>query len=341
MLALAEALYAHHLEQRRLRFSASPVRLPVPVVSVGNLSVGGTGKTPTVLLVAREFSERKIGIIARGYRGSARGVAVVSDGKTILLKARECGDEPLLHAQTLLDAIVVVGKDRVAAAQRAIELGAELLILDDAFSYWSLGRDVNLVLLDARAPFDNGHLLPRGRLREEPATLARADAIILTRSDRATEAQLAATETEVAKHSGARVFRATHAPQHLRETETGARVELEKLRGAKIGALSGLADNTAFARTLEEQGGNVVAHIARRDHHAWGEGEIEAALRLCKTNGASFAVTTAKDAVKFPTRVWPLPLYVLEIELRVENAAQFFDVIKEKLSQLDFDRTLL
>ena len=335
MLAFAESVYRRHLEKRRARFLKTPSRLPVPVVSVGNLTLGGTGKTPAVGFLARALFPQKIGIVARGYRGSARGVAVVSDGETIKLSTRECGDEPLLHARALPGAVVVVGRDRVQAAQFAIELGAEILVCDDAFSYWSLGRDFDLVLLDARRPFDNNHLLPRGRLREEAASLARADCLLLSRCDRASADELAATQNALAPF-GLPIFRSTHAPQHLRDITTNEIQTLEILRDAPIGALSGLADNAAFAAMLENRGAKVLSHTAARDHHAWRESEVEQILRQMKSRGARFAVTTAKDAVKLPAREWPLPFLVLDIELQIENEGAFLGLVKHKLSTVEF-----
>jgi tetraacyldisaccharide 4'-kinase len=339
MLLWAEAIYRRHLQQRRARFSAAPVRLGVPVISVGNLTLGGTGKTPAVQWLVRALKDEKIGIVARGYRGSARGVAVVSDGKSISLTAREAGDEPLLHAQALPGAIVVIGRDRVAAAQCAVELGAGVLILDDAFSYWSLARDFDLVLLDARRPFDNSHLLPRGRLREEAAQLQRASAVILTRSDMASPTELAETEKAVCAQTSAPLFRARHVPHALRD-EKGTASSLEELRGARIGALSALADNEAFARSLESLSATVVGKCARRDHHPWREAEVVTALQQFARAGASFVVTTAKDAVKLPARDWPLPLRVLEISLDVENGDALLNTIRQTLQiRVEIDRT--
>lgn len=338
MLALAEAVYRYHLRRRRARFSAAPLQLGVPVISVGNLSLGGTGKTPAVQWLARSLEADlvggKIGIVARGYRGSARDVAVVSDGQHVLLDAAVAGDEPVLHAKALPAAVVTIGRDRVAAARRAIESGARLLILDDAFSYWSIARDFDLVLLDARRPFDNGHLLPRGRLREETAQLKRADAIVLTRADLASEMELATAEEGARAQAGGPIFQANHAPNALRPCCGGEAEPLELLRGARIGALSGLADNDAFERSLELMGATVVARCARRDHHAWKPGEVQAALGSFASAGAAFAVTTGKDAVKLGAGCWPLPLYVLDIALKVRDGEQLLQSIRRALKMV-------
>lgn len=338
MLSLAEAVYRRHLERRRAQFSAAQVALGVPVISVGNLTLGGTGKTPAVQWLARALQAEtvKIGIVARGYRGTARDVAVVSDGERTLLDARVAGDEPVLHAQALPGTIVTIGRDRLAAARHAIELGARLLILDDAFSYWSIRRDFDLVLLDARRPFDNGHLLPRGRLREDPAQLRRAAAVLLTRCDLASAPELAATEAAVLAHSAAPVFRSSHAPHALRPVGQGAAEYPETpaaLDGLPIGALSALAGNDAFVRSLEKLGARVVASEGRRDHHAWKAAEVDKTLGGFKAAGARFAVTTAKDAVKLPPRDWPLPLLVLDIALDVQQGDALLNQVRASVAQ--------
>ena len=185
-----EAIYAHFLRQRRARFSQNPTRfVGCKIVSVGNITTGGTGKTPTVQWLARRLmqNEKRVAIVSRGYGGTlSKAGAVVSDANRVLVSAHEAGDEPILHARALENVPVVIGRDRVRAVQTTTEnFAPDVIILDDAFQYWSLFRDFDLLLLDARKPFGNGHLLPRGRLREEPKQLQRAHAILLTRSDAA------------------------------------------------------------------------------------------------------------------------------------------------------------
>ncbi|HEX8835164.1 MAG TPA: tetraacyldisaccharide 4'-kinase, partial [Abditibacteriaceae bacterium] len=256
MLRLAEQVYLRLLKRRQQKFGATPPTKieGCRVVSVGNLTVGGTGKTPTVQWLAREMQNRgaRVAVVARGYRGrkSDEG-AVVSDGQNLLLNARDAGDEPLLHTRALPGVAVVIGRDRVKAAQRAAnECGANSVVLDDAFGYYSLARDFDLVLMDARRPFDNGHLLPRGRLREPASALGRADAVLLTRCNMASAAQREDAQTEIARWTKAPVFQSSHAPVSLRDEATGETQLLDVLQGAKIGALSALADNAAFAQTL-------------------------------------------------------------------------------------------
>lgn len=342
VLAPAAGVYGCFMARRRRRFFAKPAtRLEnCAVISVGNITVGGTGKTPTVQWIARLLGGNgaRVAVVARGYGGTlAKRGAVVSDGQRIFHAAREVGDEPLLHARALPGVPVVIGVDRVRAAQVALEKFApEVIVLDDAFQFYSLHRDLNLVLLDARRPLGNGHLLPRGTLREEAAALRRADVLLLTRADRATPQQLAATREKLRAFSDAPICEAAHAPAKLfrvnfenasreysqhenpaareasdevsnaragegqaenRAAENGE-YSLDWLRGKTVGAASALADNAAFRATLETLGARVVTHCARRDHHKWRDDEIVAAAQEGASHGASALIVTEKDAVK-------------------------------------------
>jgi tetraacyldisaccharide 4'-kinase len=323
---VAEAAYRYLYERRRPRFS-QPSKgrngLPCKIVSVGNITVGGTGKTPAVQWVARLLQTQgvHVAVVARGYGGtlSAQG-ALVSDGTQISLDAKQVGDEPLLHARALPGAIVAIGRDREATVQRAVEAGAQVVVLDDAFQYWSLHRDFDLVLVDARRPFDNGRLLPVGRLREPPETLERADAILLTRSDLATDDEIRTTRAVVAYHTKAPIFEARHAPVGLRDEQSGARLELSDLEQLPVVALSAIADNVGFAHSLNVCGARIVQAVGRRDHHHWKAWELQRVAREGQRHGVRVVVTTEKDAVKIdPSWLHPLQLWSLSIELRLER----------------------
>lgn len=320
LFSLAEAIYSRILERRRRKFAAQPPQRVegCRVVSVGNITVGGTGKTPMVQYLARELQRRgaKVAVVARGYRGSlSQQGAVVSDGSQILLTAKEAGDEPLLHARALPGIAVLIGRDRVAAARRAVtEFGADVLVLDDGFQFWSLARDFDIVLLDARRPFDNGYMLPKGRLREKPAALDRAQAVVLTRSDMATAEQRAITRTNVGKLTQAPDWEARHAPVALTDLN-GAVTQLDLLENAPIGVFSALADNEAFARSLNGLGAKVLGTAFRSDHHYWRDEEILKFAETAKRAGAGFLVTTEKDIVKLAQRDFGLPIYSLRIEM--------------------------
>jgi tetraacyldisaccharide 4'-kinase len=313
----AEAIYRALYRKRRARFSRDPIDVGVPVVSVGNLTVGGTGKTPCVQWVAQQFQgqKRRVAVVARGYGGAlSQSGALVSDGEKIFHTAREVGDEPLLHARHLPGVIVVIGADRVAAARRAIdECGAEIIILDDGFQYWSLKRDCDLVLLDARAPFGNGRLLPAGRLREPPDELKRADVIILTRCKRATAQELEATREEIKRYSQALVLWSDHVPCGVRDEATGEVFPLDILKNTPVAALAALANNEQFFGSAQDAGASVIAKLARRDHHHWREDEVRRFAQ--SSSNAKALLTTEKDAVKMQAAWSNLPLWSLQIAL--------------------------
>lgn len=334
MLAAAEALYRVLLERRRRKWtSGTATRFGnCRIISVGNLTTGGTGKTPTVQWLARRLQTdgAKVAVVARGYGGtlSAAG-AVVADGKQILLNAMQAGDEPVLHARSLPGVAVIIGRDRVAAVRRAVrEFGVDTVILDDGFQFWSLRRDLDIVLLDARRPFCNGHLLPRGRLREPPEALARAHAVVLTRADTATPDELQAARVLVARYTQVPVFEASHAPTSLRDERSGKEQPLEVLWNARVHAVSGLAHNASFQGTLLSCGAQIVRRAEGRDHHRWTENEVKRVLAAARKADAA-VVTTEKDAVKWQAS-WltdepSVAVWSLRIELKMLPDESAFD----------------
>lgn len=342
---LLESIYYYFYLRRRRRFESRAAQraarefqesFSCKIISVGNITTGGTGKTPTVQWVARRLQERgaRVAVVARGYGGKlSQTGALVSDGKHILLDAEQAGDEPVLHTRALPGIPVIIGRDRLAAVRRAVtESGADVVVLDDAFQYWSLARDLDIVLLDARRPLDNGRLLPCGRLREPPTALRRADALLLTRSDLATAAQRRETRERVARYTSVPCFEASHAPVALRDASRGVLRKLDELRAMPVYALSALADNNAFAATLRACGATVVGQAARRDHYRWQVAEVKEIARQAQLAGAGALVTTEKDAVKIEES-WtqPLPLWSLGIELKVTNETDLLDLIRAKV----------
>ncbi len=337
-----EAIYAHFLKQRRARFANNATQIAdCKIVSVGNITTGGTGKTPTVQWIARRLQQcgARVAVVTRGYGGelSQRG-AVISDGERVLVSAKEAGDEAILHARALPKVPVVIGRDRVAAVRCAVEWFApEIVILDDGFQFWSLARDFDLVLLDARRPFGNTHLLPRGRLREEPKSLRRAHAILLTRCDAANESELKATIKSVRAQTRVPIYHSQHAPTSLRnesQIDNINRVlDVSRLRGGKVAALSAIADNDGFVRSLQSLGAERVACCARRDHHAWREKEVRGFVLEAQSQGAQCVVTTEKDAVKLHANWFePLPLWSLCIELQVRESDELMAQLLAALS---------
>ena len=311
-------------------------RLPVPVVAVGNLSSGGTGKTPMAALVAGRLREggRRVVLLSRGHRGSGeKGSAprVVSDGENVLLSPDEAGDEPVLLARLLPGVPVIVGRDRRASGRLAVELfRPDVIVLDDALQFWQLHRDLDVVLLDARRPFDNGYVLPRGLLREPPSHLARAGVVVLTRADRVEPDELARTVERVhGLAPDAAVLTARHAPLGWVEAASGALLPPGALAGKRVAAFAGIADGDAFRRSVEGLGAAVAAFTAFGDHHAYDAGEVAALASA----SADAAVTTEKDLVKVAP-LWPdpgsaVPLYALRIGMELSDETAFCARVNE------------
>jgi tetraacyldisaccharide 4'-kinase len=268
-------------------------RLPRPVVSVGNITVGGTGKTPVTALIARLLLERgvKVAVLSRGYGGTLEGTtAIVSDGREILVSAEQCGDEPYLLASTIPDLMAVMGSDRYSAGLLAMErLAPDIFLLDDGFQHLALHRDVNILLLDCAKPFGNGWTLPAGLLREPTDAARRADLIIHTRCPEG-----AATPKVLGKPYCA----ARHRLSDAIPLTGGAPLTFEDLRGRKVVAFAGIAEPTAFFDGLTGRGLNVAATLTFPDHSRYNDARIAELADVMRTCGADYAVTTEKDGVK-------------------------------------------
>jgi tetraacyldisaccharide 4'-kinase len=288
--------------------------LPVPCISVGNLSVGGTGKTPLVAWLVEELIAlgARPAVISRGYGGSVRGPerVTVAGG---CASARRFGDEPVLLAARYPDVPVVVGRDRHAAGLLAVSSGdATVVVADDAFQHRRLARGMDIAVLDASRGLGNGFQLPAGPLREPPASLARAGFVVLNRVGAAPDLE------RLRRLVAALAPRASLAEADLvfagwRDARTGATVELPA--GAVVYAFSGIANPGSFRRTLAGLGLRIDGWEVFRDHHAYRPGEIERLERAAAASGAIAAVTTAKDAVRVPAWGVGVPLYRAEVKL--------------------------
>ena len=279
-------------------------RAAAPVVSIGNLAVGGAGKTPAAIAVAQRLVARgrRVAVLSRGYGATRSDARVVSDGARVLLDAAQAGDEPALLARRLPEARVLCGPRRAELARVAVEgLGADALVLDDGFQHRALARDLDVVVLDAANPFGNGHLLPRGPNREPRGALARAGLVWLSRVDQADDARaLDAVRALARRATGVDPIESRHAPVDVVDATLARSVGVGALRGARVVALSGLARPGAFQRTLEALGAEVVAERAYPDHHRFTAAELDEALRAADEAGASRVVMTEKDAVRLP-----------------------------------------
>ncbi|MHB8834865.1 MAG: tetraacyldisaccharide 4'-kinase [Candidatus Methylomirabilia bacterium] len=288
-------------------------RIPVPCVGVGNLSVGGTGKTPLVAWLIGELTAlgARPAVVSRGYGGSARGPERVTTAGNCAA-ARRFGDEPALLAARYPEVPVVVGRDRHAAGLLASSGGATIVIADDAFQHRRLARDLDIAVLDASRGLGNGYQLPAGPLRESPASLARAGVVVLNRVGAAPDLEgLLRTVAKLAPRAA--VATADLVFAGWRDGRTGTLVELPA--GAAVYAFSGIANPGAFHRTLDSLGVSVRGGEVFRDHHAYGAGEIARLQRAAAASGAVAAVTTAKDAVRIPGWGGAVPLYRAEVKL--------------------------
>ncbi len=323
--------------------------LGVQVIAIGNITVGGTGKTPVVEKFARELQNqgRTVAILSRGYRSKPPPLTkrlidrllfrsdttpprVVSDGRSLLLDSETAGDEPYMLASNLKDVVVLVDKDRVKAGRYAIEkFGCDTLLLDDGFQYWKLaGRRRDIVLIDCQAPFGNEYLLPRGTLREPGSHLARASTIFITKSDGNT----ARLRARIAKHnSAAGIIECIHQPLYFEDVFTGERHDLELLKGRKVAALSGIAQPESFENSLAKLGAELVYSKRFADHHRFTQQEILNAVNRGKKRQAQIIITTQKDAVRFPKiDRRDLPFYFMRVEIKiVAGAKDFNDCVRQ------------
>ena len=323
--------------------------LGVQVIAIGNLTVGGTGKTPVVEKFARELRDqgRNVAILSRGYRSKPAPFhrrllnkillrddttppRVVSDGKSLLLDSEMSGDEPYMLASNLKDVVVLVDKDRVKSGRYAIaKFGCDTLLLDDGFQYWKLrGRRQDIVLIDRQQPFGNERLLPRGTLREPPSQLARATTVFITKSDGNT-AELRRRISQLNPTAG--IIECIHHPLYLEDVFTGQRHGLEMLKGRKVASFSGIAQPESFEQSLVSVGGDLVYSKRFADHHRFTQQEIINAINRSKKRQAEMIITTQKDAVRFPKiDRRDLPIYFVRVEIKIlSGAADFQDVVRK------------
>jgi tetraacyldisaccharide 4'-kinase len=269
--------------------------LPCPVISVGNLTVGGTGKTPTVIFIANLLKERgyRPAVLSRGYGGRAGdSVNIVSDGNRILLGWRDAGDEPILIAGAAPGVPVLTGGKRLLTGRAAVErFGADVLILDDAFQHRSLFRNLDIVLVDALRPVGNGFILPRGPLREMPEALRRAHLIIRTGAD-------GDPADPLPGFSGPPTFRGLRQPLGFVEGRTGRVLPLAELKGRRVSAFAGIGRPETFRGSLTKLGVEIASFRAFPDHHPYTRTDIDALRQLARKSRAVWIVTTEKDAVR-------------------------------------------
>ena len=321
--------------------------LGIQVISIGNVTAGGTGKTPVTEIFARTLSAegRKVAILSRGYRRKEAPwwrrlftqvidpPLVVSDGRHVLLDATTGGDEPYMLASNLPGVCVLVDRNRVKAGRYAISrFGCDTLILDDGFQYQRLKHTHEVVLVDKTNPFGNGHMLPRGVLREPASHIDRADFIFLTKSD----GDSASVREQIREYNQtAEIIECRHAPRLLRDVWSREELPLDWLKGKTLTTLSGIAVPQGFEDSLRKLGARVIWCERYADHHRYDSSEIIFALNKTADLHADALITTEKDAVRFPRlETTPVPCYYLRVDIELMAGAENFAAAVDRICNI-------
>ncbi|MFH2061250.1 MAG: tetraacyldisaccharide 4'-kinase [Pseudomonadota bacterium] len=315
-------------------------RLPCFVISVGNMVVGGAGKTPMAIYLAQTLIKlgKKPVVVSRGYKGEYKdSCLIVSDGKTLFCTAKTCGDEPFMMAKRKLFP-VVVGKNRVEAGRLAIKnFDCDVIVLDDGFGHLKLERNLDLLLMDWENPLGNNRFLPAGRLRETAdMAIPRADAIILTRCPQKQEISEPAIDDVDAAGSCLR-FVTSHSPFILKKIKDNIEEkilseEITKLKGQKAFLFSGIARNKSFYKTIKEAGINILGHLEFKDHYRYKDSDIKQINLMAKQKGADLILTTEKDWAKLDSsRDWQTDMYIIGINISFHDPDGFQMFLKQRL----------
>lgn len=316
IISLRQTLYQHGFLKSRT--------LPCRVISVGNITLGGTGKTPFVVSVAGLLSQKQLrpAVVSRGYgRQDESKTLVISDGKAVLTDARIGGDEPVLIGSRLSGIPVVVGSKRYEAAQYAIDrFNPDTVILDDGFQHLGLRRDLDIVLVDSTDPFGNGKLFPAGILREPLTALRRAQAVIITKAESSTA--LEALKKRIENATKARIFTSSQRPVDLIDYHTGDVKPLSVLRGTTVLAFSGIARPESFSALLGSLGVLLAGECKYPDHHEYTRTDLAAVFKKASDDRVSMIVTTEKDAVRLRA-LKPEGIWTLRIELTVAESREW------------------
>ena len=341
------SLYGLAMKTRRALYRSGLLRireLGAPVISVGNLTTGGTGKTPLVEWIARELARKKqrVCILTRGYgRAQPKQRVVVSDGNRILANPKQAGDEPFLLAERLLgQAAVISDANRASAARWALDnLQSNVFLLDDGFQNLRIARSLNIVTLDATNPWGNRGLLPAGILREPRAELSRADCVVITRADDTTRIDELAREIE--KLNDARpVFRSHMTISGVRPVcaqvkDSKPAIRAEEIKSSSVAAFCAIGNPQAFFAQLRRDGYQLYNTKTFRDHHLYTQSNIDSIVRESMANGAQILLTTAKDEVKLRSLAFALPCYAMDIAIDIEDKDKLITLIDEALEQSD------
>ena len=317
-------------------------RLPCKVISLGNITLGGTGKTPTARTMATMIRSMgyKVVVLNRGYRAHwDKPVGIVSDGKKIYMTAYQAGDEAYLLATQLPGIPVIIGKDRAISGEYvAKNMDVDVMIMDDGYQHWQLARDLDVVLIDTLNMFGNSCLLPRGTLREPLSHLDRADMFLLTKVDQSMEySQKYVREIIKQNNPNALIFESIHLPQYfieIGEWDThgeGEKIPVSEFKGKAAIAFSAIGNPTSFEQTIIDLGVDLVEAIRYPDHHDYEMEEMQYVLERAVKKNVDAIIITEKDAVKIPKEFMTLerscPLYVLCIEVMLKNEKEYFEKV--------------
>ena len=314
-------------------------KLDCCVISIGNITVGGTGKTPTAQKMADLIKRMgyRVVILNRGYRSHwDKEIGVVSDGNKIFMTAYEAGDEAYLMAKTLPGIPVVIGKNRAITGKYAVEkLNAEVIIMDDGYQHWHLERDLDVVLVDTLNMFGNGCVLPRGMLREPLENLNRGDLFLLTKTDQSSVLSRMQLRKTIERYNAkAPVVESVHHPKNFVEIAdwykgiTQNHMDLSELEGKDVMVFSAIGNPSSFEQTLSSIGLNIKEAVRYPDHHDYGMLEMQYILERASSHKAVAMITTSKDAVKIPTEFIyssrEIPLYILNMDIQVTDGFEEF-----------------
>lgn len=319
------------------------------VISLGNVTVGGTGKTPTAQRLARDIRDMgyRVVILNRGYRAKWHGeVGIVSDGKRLHMDAAEAGDEAYMLAKHLPEVPVLIGAERAKTGRYAMEhFGAEVAILDDGYQHWQLERDLDILLVDAVNVFGNGYILPRGTLREPISHISRADICLMTKVDQAAAGYCDYIRETVHRYNPeARIVESIHQPRcFIPLTEwyvniASQGIDIAQMRGKRIMAVSAIGNPASFEQTLSDLGAVIIESLRYPDHHDYAMSEMTDIFQQAENAGAEAIVITEKDAVKIPADVarekWSIPIYVICVEVNFQKGSEgLANLLKKRLAE--------
>lgn len=308
ILLFLEYIYIFIINLRKFCYSCGIIKrvsFNTKIISIGNITIGGTGKTPIVKLLARELTSlgRKIVVVSRGYKSKTAGSVIVSDGKKILQDVKAAGDEAYMLAERLKGIPIVIGKGRVSACRLAIDcFDPDIILLDDGFQHWRVKRDLDIVLIDAYQPFGLRHLLPRGFLREPLKHLARADQIILTKTADFSEKELIYIKRKLKTYNHeAGVYSSYYKAIGLRFylPKKDFSTDFIAIAKKRILAIAGIANPVSFFSTLKREGLKVASSLVFPDHHEYTMTDFNKIVEIIKAKDINLLITTEKDAVKF------------------------------------------